>query len=74
MNVKIDYETYWVLCSIIQYVVEAVEEHCHKDDDGDYIVLIGNEYNAHVRTWIGPENLEILKKFISKDYLLDCIK
>lgn len=69
MRYDYDFDTLWAAKMLIKDVIEAVEKHCDKDDDGGYIVLIGNEDYEHDRTWIHADDIELLKKFIEAVWL-----
>ena len=64
MRYDYDFDTLWAAKMIVKDIIEAVEKHCDKDNDDDYIVLIGNEDYDHDRTWIHAEDFELLKKFV----------
>lgn len=49
---------------LVKDIIESIDTHCQKDDDGDYVVLIGNEDGGHVRTWVSEELLATLRKFV----------
>lgn len=64
MRYDYDFSTLFDVKWIVRDVIEAIEKNCDKDDDGDYVVSIGNENGNYTRLYINPDEFEHLKEFV----------
>lgn len=64
MRYDYDFDTLFDVKWIVKDIIQVVEKNCDKDDDGDYVVSIGNENDGnYVRLYMKPDEFEHLKKF-----------
>lgn len=64
MKYDIDFNTLFDVKFIVRDIIEAIEKNCDKDDDGDYVVSIGNEVGNYERLYIKPDEFDHMKKFV----------
>lgn len=63
MRYDFDFSTLFDVKWIVRDIVETIEKNCDKDDDGDYVVSIGNENGNYERLYIKPDEFEHMKEF-----------
>lgn len=64
MKYDFDFNTLFDVKWIVRDIIEAIEKNCDKDDDGDYVVSIGNEEGNSIRLYIKPDEFEHMKEFV----------
>lgn len=64
MRYDYDFDTLFDVKWIVRDIVEAIEKNCEKDDDGDYVVSIGNEVGNYERLCIKTDEFDNMKTFV----------